>query len=61
MTAHPSPEQLALWAGGDLPVLQRPKVERHLEACGACREAVQDLRAQHEVPHGPVRRPSRPR
>ena len=45
MTLHPAPEQLALWAGGDLPVALRPQVERHLEACGACREAVQELRA----------------
>ena len=37
---HPSEQQLALFAGGELGFLERWRVNRHLAACHACRAEV---------------------
>jgi anti-sigma factor RsiW len=42
---HPADFQLALFAGGDLDVLKRWRVERHLSKCDSCRREVESLRA----------------
>lgn len=35
--AHPTEQDLALFAGGELGPLSRWRIERHLESCGACK------------------------
>jgi hypothetical protein len=37
---HPRETDLALFAGGELGPLSRWRIERHLQACGECQEAV---------------------
>lgn len=41
---HPSEEQLALFAGGELSLLERWIVQRHVSGCAACEAIVQDYR-----------------
>jgi len=41
---HPAEMQLALFAGGDLDLLGRWRVRRHLLACDYCRREVESLR-----------------
>lgn len=43
MRKHPSPEQLALHAGGDLPAAGRLRVAWHLSRCPACAAEVRRL------------------
>jgi len=40
---HPNEKDLALFAGGELGPLARWRIERHLESCAACEEAVADF------------------
>ena len=40
---HPSEEDMALFAGGELGPLARWRIERHLETCSACKAAVTDF------------------
>ncbi len=42
---HPNEDILNAYADGTLDASDRAGVERHLEACGACRSLVEDLRA----------------
>src|SRR3954463_6566105 len=57
---HPSETQLALFAGGDLDLLDRWRVSRHVHNCRGCsvvvesfRESAQDLQADAmEMPAG---------
>lgn len=42
---HPSAEQLALFAGGDLPLFEGLAVRWHLRTCAACRFEVQEFRS----------------
>ncbi len=41
---HPAGSQLALFAGGDLALLNRWRVQRHLAECDYCRREVESLR-----------------
>lgn len=40
---HPSEQDLALFAGGELGPLSRWRIERHLETCAACERSVADF------------------
>jgi putative zinc finger protein len=42
---HPTETQLALYAGGDLSLLERWRIRRHAASCGPCREQVEGLSA----------------
>jgi len=46
---HPNEAALALQAGGDLGMLARWRVERHLARCGRCREEVAAFQAVREL------------
>ncbi|NWF86101.1 MAG: hypothetical protein HXY18_20005 [Bryobacteraceae bacterium] len=41
---HPDEAALALLAGGDLPLLERWRVSRHVRGCEACRTVLEDYR-----------------
>ena len=43
--SHPNENDLALWAGGDLPAGEAARVAEHLEACPDCRGLAEGLRA----------------
>jgi len=43
--SHPNENDLALWAGGDLPAGETARVEEHLAACPDCRALAEGLRA----------------
>ncbi|HYZ84653.1 MAG TPA: hypothetical protein VE621_09635 [Bryobacteraceae bacterium] len=55
---HPGEHQLALFAGGELSLLERLQVSRHVATCATCESVVQDHReagrllsaALHQVP-----------
>ena len=49
---HPANSQLALFAGGDLPLLQRWRVQRHLTGCDCCRREIKVLREAREQLRG---------
>ncbi|MDQ6678868.1 MAG: hypothetical protein M3Z09_16410 [Acidobacteriota bacterium] len=40
---HPAESNLALYAGGDLPLLQRWRTDRHVRNCGSCQSAVAEF------------------
>ena len=42
---HPSESELSLFAGGDLSLLERWRVSRHLRRCRSCDTSVRDFRA----------------
>jgi hypothetical protein len=46
---HPNQAALALYAGGDLGLFARWKVERHLSKCGGCGEEVASFGAVREI------------
>jgi hypothetical protein len=41
---HPSETSLALYAGGDVPLLERARVAWHLRSCASCRDEVEATR-----------------
>ncbi len=45
--SHPRESYLALFAGGELGPLSRWRIERHLEGCDHCRDAVSDFFRLH--------------
>jgi hypothetical protein len=49
---HPADSQLALFAGGDLPVLHRWRVQRHLSGCDYCRREIEALRGARDHVRG---------
>lgn len=53
---HPKPTELALYATGDLPLLQRVALRWHLRSCASCRNELTELgRAIIDVQSGAVR------
>lgn len=44
MMQHVSEEQLALYAGGDLPEVENAAVARHVENCGECQRVIGEYR-----------------
>lgn len=46
---HPGENELARFAGGELSLLERWTVERHISKCPSCEAGVQDYRAAQEV------------
>lgn len=58
MTSHPGPEQLALFAGNDLPAWSALRVRVHLYGCAHCSAEVAALRlARQELRHRAVELP----
>jgi predicted anti-sigma-YlaC factor YlaD len=49
VTSCPRPENLYLYLEGELGPYDAAKLEEHLEACAACRDALAERRALHEA------------
>src|SRR4051794_12471104 len=46
---HPSESELSLFAGGDLALMERWRVSRHVRSCASCDASVRDFKAAAET------------